>query len=120
MENDDLTKEEKIKKEIRRLSGLFTKIDAKAKKAVKSLIENAAFMAITLQDLQDTINEKGVIEEYQNGANQHGFKKSSEVEIYNAMIKNYSSIIKQLTDLLPKAVPVPSKEDGLDKFIASK
>jgi hypothetical protein len=41
------------------------------------------------------------VEEYQNGANQYGVKKCSEVEIYNTMIKNYSSIIKQLIDLLP-------------------
>jgi hypothetical protein len=45
MENVDLTKEEKIKKEIRRLTSLFTELDVKTKKAVKSLIENAAFMS---------------------------------------------------------------------------
>ena len=49
----------------------------------------------------DYIREKGFVEEYQNGANQFGVKKCSEVEIYNTMIKNYSSIVKQLVDLLP-------------------
>lgn len=65
-------------------------------------MDEAAFMAASLYELRKIINEKGYIEEYQNGANQKGIKKCSEVEIYNTMIKNYSAIIKQLTDLLPK------------------
>jgi len=118
---DERIKEEKrrvssINKEKRRLSSIFTKIDAKAKKAVQSLIENAAFMAVTLQDLQQTINEKGAVSEYQNGENQWGTKKSPEVEIYNTMIKNYSSVIKQLTDLLPKGNG-DSENDELIKYL---
>lgn len=63
-------------------------------------------MSVTLDDLQDAINIKGVIEEYQNGATQTGYKKSVEVEVYNTMIKNYHAIMKQLIELLP------TKEDG--------
>ena len=66
------------------------------------MIEEAAFMAVSLAELQEKINEKGYTEEYQNGANQKGVKKSSEVEIYNTMIKNYMAVVKQLTDLIPK------------------
>jgi hypothetical protein len=118
---DERIKEEKrrvssINKEKRRLSSIFTKIDAKAKKAVQSLIENAAFMAVSLQDLQQTINEKGAVSKYQNGENQWGTKKSPEVEIYNTMIKNYSSVIKQLTDLLPKKND-DDKNDELIKYL---
>ena len=65
-------------------------------------MDEAAFMAASLYELRKIINEKGYTEEYQNGANQKGIKKCSEVEIHNTMIKNYSAIIKQLTDLLPK------------------
>lgn len=118
----DLTKQEKIIEEIKRISAIFAKIDGKTKSAVKSLIGNAAFMAVTLQDLQDVINTKGVVEEYRNGATQFGVKKSSEVEVYNTMIKNYSSVMKQLTDLLPKPDPgkIPSENDGFDAFLAKR
>lgn len=54
-----LSKEEKLKKinaEKRRLTKLFHQIDQEMIKTVKSLIENASFMAVTLQDLQDEIN----------------------------------------------------------------
>ena len=80
-ESVKIAKEAKITEEIKRLNGILAKMEGKTKTAVKSLIENAAFMAVTLQDLQDAINSKGVTEEYKNGANQHGIKKSSEVEI---------------------------------------
>ena len=60
-------------------------------------------MAVTLEDLRDSINENGCVSEYQNGENQHGTKKSPEVEVYNTMIKNYTTVIKTLCDLLPES-----------------
>ena len=83
------TKDEIIKSEKRKLSGIYTRLDKKTRKAVDPLIDQAAFMAASLYELKEIINEKGYTEEYQNGANQKGVKKCSEVEIYNAMIKNY-------------------------------
>lgn len=114
----ELTKDERIKKEIQRLNRLFKDMPKNTKDKVTSLIRNAAFMTITLEDLQDTINIEGAVSEYQNGEFQWGTKKSPEVEIYNAMIKNHMGIIKQLTDLVPKAEPeAPKKDDPLAKII---
>jgi hypothetical protein len=115
-----LAKQARISDEIKRLSRIFGKIDKKTKSAVKSLIENAAFMAITLADLQDDMNRLGVVSEYQNGENQWGTKKSPEVEIYNTMVKNHASIIKQLTDLLPPPATPEGKDDELDRHIKNR
>lgn len=112
----EMKKLERIKKEIKRLNSILSKMDPKRKKSVLSLIENAAFMAITLQDLQQTMNAEGVISKYQNGENQWGTKKSPEVEIYNTMVKNHASIIKQLTDLLPVLEP-KEEDDGFEAFV---
>lgn len=111
-----MDKNERISAEIKRLNRVFSKIGNKPKSAVKSLIENAAFMAVTLEDLQANINENGVISEYQNGENQWGTKKSPEIEIYNVMIRNHAGIMKQLTDLLPPELP-KELDDGFEKFI---
>lgn len=91
----------KTSKELKKLKKIFKDIEPAKQQTVEKLISNAAFMAESLDELQAIIREKGFTEEYQNGANQSGVKKCSEVEIYNTMIKNYSSIIKQLVDLLP-------------------
>lgn len=118
-DNRELEKIARIKKEVTRLNSLFRQLDKKKKKAVESLIKNAAFMAVTLEDLQNEINENGVTEKYQNGANQFGVKKSSAVEVYNTMIKNHVTVMKQLTDLLPKEDPKPV-DDGFDTFVSGR
>lgn len=91
----------KKSKELTKLKKIFKDIEPDKQQTVEKLISNAAFMAESLDDLQEIIRKKGFVEEYQNGANQYGVKKCSEVDIYNTMIKNYSSVIKQLLDLLP-------------------
>lgn len=112
---NELSKDERIKSEIDRLTILLKDLGEGTLKGVKSLIENTAFMSITLEDLQKSINENGVISEYKNGENQYGTKKSPEVEVYNTMIKNHMSAIKQLTDLIPKG---DNENDELLKFLA--
>lgn len=109
----------RIKKEITRLKKLFSKIEKEKRDSVSSLIENIAFMTVSLEELRDIINAKGYTEEYQNGANQKGVKKCSEVEIYNVMIKNYISAFKQLNDLLPREEKV-EVDDGFEAFINSR
>lgn len=118
-DNPEIEKDKRIKREITRFNGVLKNLDDKKKKAVSSLIKNAAFMAVTLEDLQEKINRDGVTEQYQNGANQFGVKKSSSVEVYNTMIKNYAQAVKQLTDLLPKDVP-QEQEDGFDSFVMAR
>ena len=124
MENmSNFTKEEKdkaIKKEMTRLKRLFKDMEKSTIDTVFSLIKNAAFMVVTLEDLQETINREGAVSEYQNGENQWGTKKSPEVEIYNTMIKNHMAIIKQLSDLLPKGANAPGVGDDLEEFVGSK
>ena len=66
-----------------------------------ALLDKAEFMDEELRKLQEILKEKGWVEEYQNGANQCGLKKSSEADVYNGMIKNYNSTLKQIADLFP-------------------
>lgn len=115
----DLTIDERIKKEIRRLNSVYRNLSKEKKKVVKSLVENAAFMAITLEDLQKHINENGVTSEYQNGENQWGTKKSPEVEVHIQITRNHTTVMKQLADLLPKEVP-KEKDDGFVSFVARR
>lgn len=107
--NKEYTKEEKIKKEKTRLKGIFKNLDENKKKLVTPLIEKAAFMSVELDILQDSIQENGWTSEYQNGANQWGEKRSAEADTYIALSKNYTAVIKQLTELVPAAERKKSK-----------
>lgn len=112
----EMPDDERIRDEYRRLKKLYSKIKGNKLKLVLKLISRAAFMAVTLADLEVYIAENGVTEEYQNGATQKGKKKSSEVEVYNAMVKNYASVIKELSGLLPQPVS-GEKGDGFEDFV---
>jgi ribosomal protein RSM22 (predicted rRNA methylase) len=103
------TKEQKIKSEIARLKSVLRDLDKNKLKAVTSLIQTAAFMAVSLEELQETINAEGYTEEYQNGANQYGTKQSEAVKTHLAMTKNYTAVIKVLADLAPPAKAAESR-----------
>ena len=60
-----MTKDDYIKAEIKRLKKIFANLTQDASAVAEKLIENAAFMAVSLTDLQRIINEKGYTEEYQ-------------------------------------------------------
>ncbi len=97
-------KNAKIKQEKERLQKIFENIETSKLRLVENLINEAAFQRVTLEETREIISRDGVIEEYQNGANQRGIKKSSAVEVYDKMVNTYSRIIKQLCDLLPEKV----------------
>ena len=101
----DLSKEEKIKKEKARLRRVFKDLDENKRRTVDSLIERAAFLTTSLEELENEINEKGYISEYKNGENQFGEKQSDAVKTHIAMTKNLAVIIKQLTEIAPQAPP---------------
>ncbi len=113
MAGKELSKDERIKKEFNRLKRIFKNLPKDKKDTALSLIRNAAFMTVTLEDLKEHINKNGVVSKYQNGKNQWGTKKSPEVDIYNTMIKNHMAVIKQLCDLLPD----DSKKDIADELM---
>lgn len=115
---ENIEKNKKIKKELAKLNKIYKDIDGDKKKVAENLIQNAAFMSVSLKEIQEAINIKGYTEEYQNGEHQKGKKKAPEVEIYNTMIKNYTNVIKQLLDLLPKGTEI--EDDGFEDFIYNR
>lgn len=78
------------------------------------LVQNLVFIEEQLTQLQGEIREKGVVSEYQNGENQWGTRKSPEVDVYNALLKNYISGIKQLNEIFGEQAQA---EDELTEFL---
>ena len=102
------------KKELGRFAAAYFGAVPEKQSMCLQLITNAVFMEEQLTKLQAEIRENGVVSEYKNGENQWGTRKSPEVDVYNAMIKNYTSVIKQLGELLPDA---PAADDELLMFL---
>lgn len=102
------TKEQRIKTEFNKLKKLCNGLPKNKLAVTLPLIEQAAFMRITLADLQKEISEAGCVEEYQNGRNQSGFKVTAALQAYNSTVKNYAAVCERLDRILP-ASPVGSK-----------
>lgn len=121
----DLSKEKRINKELKRLNKLFDQVDENQKSVVAPLLQNASFMKVTLEDLQEIVNREGVTDEYKNGANQHGTKQSAVLQSYNSLIKNYSGVMKTLSQLLPRATKkyiqeLPPREKTAEEIEADR
>ncbi len=108
-EEREYTKEEKIKKEENRLKRALKDLDKNKLLVVESLIGTTAFMAVSLRELEEKINQNGYSDKYQNGENQFGTKQSDEVKTYLAMQKNFTTSIKTLADIAPLTVSKKSR-----------
>ena len=112
--------EKRIKKELNKLKRIFKNIGDDKKKLCEKLIENAAFMAVTLEDLQTEITRSGSIGTYVNG---NGFEVAQETpaqKTYTTLINRYTAVIKALADLLPdsRADTATRAGEALATFIA--
>lgn len=111
-------KRKKIKSLKNKFKKLFKQLDKLTFSLVENLINELAFMSVTLEENRQHIEEYGVKEVYMNGKGQFGYKESVESKNYNAMIKNYTNVVKQIIDFLPKTEKKNAGEELL-KFIAS-
>jgi len=109
----DLSIDGQIKAEELRLNRIIKNIDPAKKSVNKKLVSNAAFMAVTLQQLQQQVNREGAVITSVNG---NGFETTMEhpaQRSYNTMINRYTAVIKQLTDLVNKDQP----KEPVDKLL---
>ncbi len=98
---EQIQKEKKIKQEINRLKKLCKDFDKEKIKTLEGLINEVAFLKVTLEYLRDDLLKNGLVELFEQGPNQYN-RERPEVKIYNSFFKSYSSTMKQLIDLLPK------------------
>ena len=88
------------------------------KELLTNLVKKAEFISGELVKLEAILKEKGWVEEYQNGQNQHGLKKSSEGDVYNQLIKNFAGLMQKILDCLPD--DSDKGKDELEMFLARK
>ncbi len=91
----------RVSREENRLNDIFRDLEPGKLKTADTLIKRAAFITVSLEDLEAELWEKGWTEEYQNGQNQSGIKRSAAADTHIALTKNLSAIMKQLLELVP-------------------
>lgn len=95
---------ERIKAEEDRLLSIFSNLDENELAVASGLIKQAAFMQITLEDLQTVLREKGSVDNYRNGEHQYGVKQSAELQAYNQTMRTYNSVMSKLLKIVPMKI----------------
>lgn len=116
----ELTVEDRIKKEHRRLTTIYKNIEPSKKAIATGLIGRAAFMRVQLEDLEMDLLENGWTEPFSQGNQDPYDRARPAAQIYNTTNANYQKIIKQLDGMLHKAQDAQSKkddDDGFDAFV---
>jgi len=93
----------RYKREKARLEAIFAGLEKNKLDTCAALIDRAAYITASLEDLEEQLNETGWVETYKNGENQFGMKKSAAADVHISLTKNLNAIIKQLLEIVPPA-----------------
>ncbi len=116
------TKQARIRAEEKRLIKLFAPRSAREQGIIEGLVRRAAYMRITLEDLERDIDEKGLVEMFTQSDKTDPYERERpSARLYNSINKNYQTIMKQLSEFVEKTAPTENPEgDGFDEFVASR
>lgn len=101
----NLTKGSEILKEIKKfnynsIKDSIENLPKDKQELCNSILNELMFMELTMNDLKKEIQEKGVVVDMCQG--KYSIQRTNPaLNQYNTTIKNYTSCIKQLNDLLP-------------------
>lgn len=105
-----------IKRELARMRKIFANLPENEQKFIEPMLQNAAFMKVMLEELQEQVAEYGCIDEYTNGKDQGGRKISAELSAYNTTVKNYNTVMVRLIERLPKDEKKSAMLEMMEKY----
>lgn len=111
-----MDKEKQIKKEMLKLKRLFKNLPRDKQRAAEGLIQEAAFMRVTLEETRYIIDQEGILEHFEQGA-QKFLREHPATKVYNSMINRYATVCKQLFDMIPDPDAGKQAEDELMAFV---
>lgn len=101
------------KNEKRKLAKLVKDLPEGKKAVADNLIKELCYMSGTLEELKEHIDEHGAVQWFRNGS-QEMWRESPALKSYNTTVQKYSSIYKQLCDLVEKEDRVLEDDPLLD------
>ena len=109
----DLDKEKNIKQEINRIKKLYKDFPKEKSKVLEGLINESAFIKVSLEELRDNLLKNGFTEVFDQGEQRFN-RERPEVKIYTTFIQRYSNVMKQIIDLLPVEVKKEEADELLE------
>jgi hypothetical protein len=116
----EMTKDERVKKEIIRLNKIYKDLPRNTIQLVEGLIVQAARHRVDLDDAWLDMDEKGKVEMFSQSPNTEPYERERPVvRHYFQTDKQYQSALKQLDGYLPDDKEKP-EDDGFDSFMMER
>ncbi|MDD7306597.1 MAG: hypothetical protein PUG67_08410 [Peptoniphilaceae bacterium] len=115
----NLEQDKRIKKEISKFRKFIKDLDTEEKRMAMNMVNELAFMKITLEDLKKEVNANGVVTEMPQGEYSIT-RENPALKSYNTMIQRYNSTLKQLDDYINKISPQTDELDTLSQFLQKR
>lgn len=115
----NLEQDKRIKKEISKFRKFIKDLDTEEKRMAMNMVNELAFMKITLEDLKKEVNANGVVTEMPQGEYSIT-RENPALKSYNTMIQRYNSTLKQLDDYINKISPQTDGLDTLSQFLQKR
>lgn len=109
-------KDKRIKLEKKKLKKLFENLSEDKIKAAEGLIQEAAFMRVTLEETRYIIDNEGVLEAFEQGS-QKFMREHPATKVYNTMINRYAAVCKQLFEMVPDPETAKQANDEFMEFV---
>ena len=108
--------EKRIKKEIRRLKRIIDEggVSDRRQKTLEGVIQNAAFMRVSLDDAIKEIADADIVVEYDNGGGQTGIRENPLFSAYEKLFSKYLAAMNTILESLPAeaaAEALPPEEE---------
>ena len=106
-----MSKIEDVNIELERLRSLFSSVDETKTQLVDNLIEQAAFMKVELDKLQEQIKKHGAVQVSSKGTQ----RQTEAAKYYTKLVNSYGTVIKTLNSIL--GTQVDDGDDAFDEFL---
>lgn len=119
MSKEEMKKDKRIKREVKRLANIYQKLSSNEMQTIDGLIKRAAYMRVTLEDMEADLDANGFVEMFSQSPDVSPYERERPTaRLYNTMNKNYQTIVKQLADFVVKEeLPPEAQKDELDRFL---
>ena len=116
----DLEQVKRIKKEVTKLRKFIKDLETEEQNMAMYLINELAFMKVTLEDLKEEVSEYGVIDIMPQG--EYSIKRENPaLKTYNTMIQRYNATLKQLDDFIKNILGTKGQDvDMLGQFLQKR
>lgn len=106
-----MSKIENVQIEYERLRSLFSSVDPTKAELVDNLLNEAAFMRVQLENLQQQIRKYGAVQISSKGTQ----RQTEAAKYYTKLVNSYGNVIKTLNTIMGKNII--DDNDEFDEFM---